>query len=145
MNGVTISPKLCSSSRRLRCCSSSKRLPFSFWRKGSTALWTLAARSSPRARLIENRAPYDPLILVSLKKVLGVEAAFDRKNLMLSELREKMILAEDVYTIENPKKLIAKDYELSGTIIETLKKYDSAHGLKQPIQVLVPLAKNGSG
>ena len=97
------------------------------------------------ARLIENRAPYDPLILVSLKKVLGVEAAFDRKNLMLSELREKMILAEDVYTIENPKKLIAKDYELSGTIIETLKKYDSAHGLKQPIQVLVPLAKNGSG
>ena len=76
------------------------------------------------ARLIENRSPYDPLVLVSLKQVLGVEAAFDRKNLMLPELQEKMILAEDVYTIENPKKLIAKDYELSWTVIETLKKYD---------------------
>jgi HD-GYP domain-containing protein (c-di-GMP phosphodiesterase class II) len=96
------------------------------------------------SRLKEDRAPYDPLVLKSLEKVLGVEAAFDRKNLMLPELREKMILAEDLYTIENPKKLIAKDYELSGTIIETLKKYDSAYGLKQPIQVLVPLAKNSS-
>ncbi len=82
---------------------------------------------------------YDPLVLKAFEKVLGMEAKFDLQALAVSSLKEKMILAEDLYSLNSSKKILAKGHELTTTFLEHLIKYQDLFGLKEPIRVLVPL------
>ena len=82
---------------------------------------------------------YDPQVLKAFEKVLGMEAKFDIQALAVSSLKKRMILAEDLYSLNSGKKILAKGHELTTTLLEHLTKYQDLFGLKEPIKVLVPL------
>ena len=68
-----------------------------------------------------------------------MEAKFDIQALAVSSLKKRMILAEDLYSLNSGKKILAKGHELTTTLLEHLTKYQDLFGLKEPIKVLVPL------
>jgi response regulator RpfG family c-di-GMP phosphodiesterase len=90
-------------------------------------------------RMREKTGLYDPLVLEALEKVLGNEARFDLKTLAAPLLKEKMILAEDLYSLDSTKKILSKGHEMTATILEHLRNYQSLFGLREPIRVFVPL------
>ena len=79
---------------------------------------------------------YDPQVLTALEAVMGIEAKYEVRTLKVWDLKEKMILAED---IKNPRGilLIAKGQEVNRPLIERLKSYTSASIIKKPIRVIV--------
>ena len=103
----------------------------------------LTTRGESRGKVLlqlrNDKGLYDPLILDAFEKVLGAEAKFELKSLAVSQLKEKMILAEDLYSLNSSKKILAKGHELTSTFLEHLIKYQDLFGLKEPVRVLVPL------
>jgi len=87
---------------------------------------------------------YDPLVLSSFEKVLGTEAKFDRQALSVAELKEKMILDEDIWSLDGTKKILSQGYELTPTILEHLRKFQNLFGVQEPIKVMVPLARDAT-
>jgi response regulator RpfG family c-di-GMP phosphodiesterase len=82
---------------------------------------------------------YDPQVLKAFENVLGLEAQFELRSLSIEELKEKMILAEDMVNQENTKKILAKGHEITPFILGHLGTYKNIFGIKEPIQVLVPV------
>lgn len=96
-------------------------------------------RGKALRQLKDDRGLYDPQVLKAFEKVLGLEARFELKPLVISELKEKMILAEDLVNLDNSKKILSKGHELTDSILGHLAKYRELFGLKEPVQVLVPI------
>jgi response regulator RpfG family c-di-GMP phosphodiesterase len=84
---------------------------------------------------------YDPKVVKALEVVLGDEARYALRQVSVYALQEGMILAEDIFTVEKPRLLLARGQELSETSIEYLKRYRRAFGVKEPITVATPLKK----
>lgn len=82
---------------------------------------------------------YDPQVLAALTVVLGEEAKYAIRPLKISELKENMILSEDIYSISPKHKLLARGHSLSQSMIELLKQYRQTIGVKEPIVVMEPL------
>ena len=87
---------------------------------------------------------YDPKALGALEEVLGVEAKFDFTSLCIKELKPGMILTEDVMPKEGDRRLLAKGVHLSSTLIMKIRNCDLAFGVAEPINVIVPLARQKS-
>lgn len=87
------------------------------------------------------RGWYDPAILTLLDQVLGVEARYDVKEVGLLGLEEGMVLAADVVSRREGKRLLAKGQRLSRTLIMGLLNYQRMGGVQEPIRVLVPLGQ----
>jgi len=81
---------------------------------------------------------YDPEVLDSLEKVLGVEKRFVAREVGLRDLRIRMILAEDVQTVGG-QMLISRGQQVSRVLIERLKNHAAHTGICEPIRVFVPL------
>jgi hypothetical protein len=81
---------------------------------------------------------YDPNVLAALEVVIGVEAEHNIRAITVGEMKEKMILAEDVLTQEG-ELLLSKGQEISQQQSDLLKKYAQTSGLKEPIRVMVPI------
>lgn len=82
---------------------------------------------------------YDPRVLNALENVLGIEAKFDVRSVGIDELNTSMIVAEDVVPKEGGRKLLAKGQPLSTTLIMSIRNYNRAIGVKEPITVITPL------
>jgi hypothetical protein len=106
---------------------------------------SLVAAGHSKGRALEilkgRRGWYDPAILTVLDQVLGVEARYDVKEIGLLGLEEGMVLAEDVVSLRDNKRLLAKGQRLSRTLIMGLLNYKRIGGIKEPIRVLVPLGQ----
>lgn len=98
------------------------------------------SRGKALHQLIDQAELYDPQVLEAFEKFLGIEAKYDFRTLPLSDLKQNMILAEDLYSLDATKKILSKGHELTQTILGHLDNFQNLFGLKQPIKVMVPLS-----
>ena len=103
---------------------------------------TAAGQTKPEAYLAIKQAQglYDPDVVLALGEALGDERTYVIQQVSLRGLRERMILAEDMYVSRGGQlvKVLPKGYELSGVALEhifKLARYDAVTG---PIKVIVP-------
>jgi response regulator RpfG family c-di-GMP phosphodiesterase len=99
------------------------------------------SRGMALIRLKRQSGRYDPFVLKAFEKVLGIEAQFDLQTLPFSKLKEKMILKDNMWSIDGNRKVLSSGHELTQTILEHLKKFQRLVGIREPIQVMVPLSK----
>ncbi|MBI4775201.1 MAG: response regulator [Deltaproteobacteria bacterium] len=102
---------------------------------------TSAGKSKGESYAEMRRHPkwYDPKVLNALSLVLGDEAKFSIKSVEVVGLREGMILAEDVFSLNNSKLLLAKGHELTEPIVEQFRRYKAIFNIKEPIKIIQPL------
>jgi response regulator RpfG family c-di-GMP phosphodiesterase len=84
---------------------------------------------------------YDPAILTALDMVLGDEAKYDHDEVTVYGLQPGMILDEDVIGQKDGRKLVGQGQQLSEAVINSIKNYSRAYGVRQPIKVIVPLGR----
>jgi ActR/RegA family two-component response regulator len=86
---------------------------------------------------IKNKANVYGIDLVNvLQKLAGTKSGHSLRSLNISDLREQMILDEDVLTVDNLL-LCKKGQELNDVIIMRLLNYGRSCGVREPIKVLV--------
>ncbi len=81
---------------------------------------------------------YDPQVLAALESVMGIEAKYEARSVTVMELRENMILGEDIKTIRGLL-LISKGQEVTRPILERLKGFHFIPGVQEPFKVVVPV------
>lgn len=84
---------------------------------------------------------YDPQVLAALTSVLGSEADFDSLDADVYQLKEGMILDEDLRCSRKGRLLLAKGNHLNAAAIQFIRNYNRINGVRQPVRVLVPLSK----
>jgi len=89
-------------------------------------------------RLEERSGFYDPSALTSLKEIIGIESKYEIRSVSVKELKEQMILNEDI-TSRDGLMLMSKGQEVSRTMIKRLSSFSYTTKIKEPIKVLVPL------
>ncbi len=95
-------------------------------------------------QLIDDAELYDPGVLQAFEKVLGIEAKYEFLSLPLSGVKERMILDENIWSLDGTKKILSKGHELTSTILEHLRKFQNLFGLQEPIKVMVPISSESS-
>lgn len=91
--------------------------------------------------LQEREGAYDPMVLDALAGVLGEEADYDYLQADVYQLKEGMILDEDLLCNRKNRLLLAKGNRLNAAAIQFIRNYNRVIGVRQPIKVLVPLTK----
>jgi response regulator RpfG family c-di-GMP phosphodiesterase len=81
---------------------------------------------------------YDHDVLVALRAIIGMEAKYQVRSIMVRDLKENMVLAEDLRTVKGLL-LISKGQEVSGPLLERLKNFIIIPGIQGPIRVIAPL------
>jgi len=94
-------------------------------------------RGAALEKLRQQQSWYDPAVLDSLEAVLGIETKYEVREVNVSGLMEKMILAEDIRA-EKGMLLITKGHEVSQALIQRLRNFCRTSRIKEPIRVLVP-------
>jgi response regulator RpfG family c-di-GMP phosphodiesterase len=94
-------------------------------------------------RRMENREGwYDPAVLHAMKMALGVGTRYEILNVSVNGLTGGMILGQDVMSRQG-KLLISKGQEVSQPLVERLKNYAEASGVREPIRVIVSAKTQG--
>ncbi|MGE4268576.1 MAG: HD domain-containing phosphohydrolase [Deferribacterales bacterium] len=75
-------------------------------------------------------------LINALQETVGTRSGHVLRSLKISELREQMVLDEDVLTVDNLL-LCKKGQELNDVIIMRLVNYGRSCGVKEPIKVLI--------
>lgn len=91
------------------------------------------------AQLHQRAGWYDAKVLIALAQVIGLEAKYEVQNLKVQQLRENMILDEDVRNNKGIL-LITKDQVLTRPLLFHLQNFVESTGVKEPIRVLVPIS-----
>jgi response regulator RpfG family c-di-GMP phosphodiesterase len=104
---------------------------------------TMAGQTKPEAyAALKQAAPamYDPDVVAVLGEVLGDERKYVISQVGLRGLRDKMILAEDMFVSRGGKqvKVLPKGYELSSVALEHIYKLARYDAVTEPIKVIVP-------
>jgi response regulator RpfG family c-di-GMP phosphodiesterase len=99
------------------------------------------SKSRAIAQLKQKSGWYDPAVVTALEAVVWIEGRFEVRVISLQDLRDNMILDDDVWTI-NGTLLIAKGQEVNSLICKRLHNFAETTGIKEPLQVLVPLREN---
>ncbi len=90
-------------------------------------------------KLKRNAKSYDPKVIRALALVLGDEIKYNVKSLPIRDLRERMILAEDVFLRDGGKLVLARGHELTEPIVDRFRKYHKTLGIREPVKVLLPI------
>ena len=103
---------------------------------------TVSGLSKPEAfaAIKQTQGIYDPDVVEALGEALGDERKYVIQQVGLRALREKMILAEDMYVSRGGKqiKVLPKGYELSSVSLEHIYKLARYDAVTEPIKVIVP-------
>jgi len=81
---------------------------------------------------------YDPRVLAALEALVVAEEGFESRAVTVAQLRDEMILAQDVTTIDG-RLLLVSGYQVNKTMRERLRNFAVKPGVKEPIHVLVPI------
>jgi response regulator RpfG family c-di-GMP phosphodiesterase len=92
------------------------------------------------AQMEKRQGWYDPAVLHAMKMALGVERSYEVLSVGVREMKEGMILGQDV-TTEQGKLLIAKGQKVSQPLIERLKNVAKVTRVKEPIRVIISSKK----
>ena len=103
---------------------------------------TLEAGNTPKSeimRILKTRpGVYDPRVLTFLGAVVAAEEGFEIRYVTTAQLKDGMILAQDVITVDG-RLLIARGYQVNKTMRERLRGFAVKPGVKEPIEVRLPL------
>lgn len=88
-------------------------------------------------RMRECHGCYDPTLLAAFERAVAQLGAFNKKWVMVREMRPRMVLDEDVVTREGLL-LLARGMELSRASINRLGESLEAFGVVEPVAVLLP-------
>ena len=80
---------------------------------------------------------YDPDILSALERIMGVRAEALLKDVLIRELEEGMVFAEDVMASGN-RMLVSRGQEISQMMIRRLKNFARNMTIKEPLKVIIP-------
>ena len=83
---------------------------------------------------------YDPAVSSALAEAVKMETMFTKAHLAVSELRDGMVLSEDVF-LRNGRLLAPRGYKVNRTLRERFKSFSENPGIKEPVAVLVPKEK----
>lgn len=101
-----------------------------------------AGQSKPEAynTLKQGVGLYDPDVVEVLGEVLGDERKYVIAQVGLRALRERMILAEDMFVTRGGQqvKVLPKGYELSSVSLEHIFKLARYDAVTEPLKVIVP-------
>jgi response regulator RpfG family c-di-GMP phosphodiesterase len=78
---------------------------------------------------------YDPDVLSALEAVVETQASYEVRYVPVFELKENMILDQDIRTIKGGL-VILKGHEVNSPLIKRLKNFASTVGVKEPIRVI---------
>jgi len=101
------------------------------------------SKSKAIAQLKQRKGWYDPAVLTALEAVVWIEGKFQVRVIPLKELHDNMILDDDVWTTSGVL-LIAKGQEVDFLIRKRLHNFAETTGVREPLQVLVPLREKPS-
>jgi YesN/AraC family two-component response regulator len=88
--------------------------------------------------MTKDKGKYDPEILTALEtEIAGVDKKYTIQNLMLVQIREGMILAQDIYDA-NRIILIRKGMEINEIMKTRLMNMSKVKKIVEPVKVLVP-------
>lgn len=87
------------------------------------------------------RGWYDPAVLTALDLILGDEVRYEQQETTIYGLKPGMVLHQDVLSLRTGKRLLGEGQELSESLISSLKNYNRAYGVREPITVIVPLRR----
>lgn len=92
------------------------------------------------ATLKQAQGLYDPDVVEALGEALGDERKYVIQPVALRGLREKMILAEDMFVSRGGQqiKVLPRGYELSSVSLEHIYKLARYDPVTEPIKVIVP-------
>jgi response regulator RpfG family c-di-GMP phosphodiesterase len=82
---------------------------------------------------------YDPTVVEALKAAFASEIRYEAKTFMLADLREGVLLGEDILSSANVL-LASKGQEVSQSMILRLDSFKKTVGVREPFKVLIPLA-----
>jgi response regulator RpfG family c-di-GMP phosphodiesterase len=103
---------------------------------------TLHVKGVEKSRSVEQMAVkaglYDPEVLLSLEEVVKSEARFRKAVLKVEELRDDMVISEDVL-LRNGRLLVARGYKVNRTLRERLRSFSEKPGIREPVEVLIPM------
>jgi hypothetical protein len=105
----------------------------------------MAGQTKPEAyAALKGGAPalFDPDVVAALGEALGDERRYVIQQVGLRGLRDRMILAEDMFVSRGGQqvKVLAKGTELSSVALEHIFKLARYDTVTEPIKVIVPLA-----
>lgn len=80
---------------------------------------------------------YDPEILQALESTIPTETGYVRRRVTMRDLKENMILEENIVTVDGML-LLAKDSELNESNIYRLIESTRTFEIQEPVTVLVP-------
>lgn len=95
-----------------------------------------ASKDDAFDQLRQRPSHYDPAVLAALEAVLVVERGYQVRLVRAVELRDTMILDQDLFTRDG-RLLIARGYQVSQTMRERLKHWAQSPGIQEPIRVHV--------
>lgn len=101
-------------------------------------------KSASVRQLAERHGFYDPGALSALGEVVEEEAGFVKATLKVAELRDDMVLSEDVL-LQDGRLLVAMGYRVNRTLRERLKNFAQKPGIREPIHVLIPVGRPCAG
>jgi len=103
----------------------------------------LLSQGESKGRAIQTmkkrQGSYDPDVLATLEIVLGIEAKYETREVMIGELVTGMILNENIITLDDNRLLLTRGQQLDATLIKYVRNYKQTVGVKEPIKVVVPL------
>lgn len=105
---------------------------------------TMAAGKTEKSQIAGNlrarSGVHDPRVLAALEAVIATEEGFESRLVTTAQLEDGMILAQDVVTVDG-RLLIVRGYQVNKTMRERLRGFAIKPGVKEPIQVRVPLLR----
>jgi len=99
------------------------------------------SRGRALEQLYQRSGWYDPRVLKALEAVLGGEAKYEIRSLRLREIKEKMILTEDIRNTKGML-LLAKGQEITRPLLTRLINFVGVIGVREPIHVIVPIQRS---
>jgi response regulator RpfG family c-di-GMP phosphodiesterase len=93
------------------------------------------------AQMRAQASAYDPNVFAALEAAVGVDEAFELREVRLRELAPHMLLAADVRTIDGTL-VVAKGQEVTPSLYQRLKNFASRRPLIEPIRVLMRTARS---
>ncbi len=97
------------------------------------------ARAAALAQMQMRDNGYPPELMKALASIEAVKLGMESRVIKFRELTTGMILRTDIVARDGSL-LLAKNHDLSPTVLECLSRYFVSRGIQEPIEVLVPTA-----
>ena len=86
---------------------------------------------------------YDPTVIEAMKTAFAQEIKYEMKSAVVADLREDMILAEDIHSSQHVL-LASKGQQVNQSMIMRFQNFSKTGGVREPFKVLLPMKLEGT-